>query len=449
MDAVTAVRRPRRTARLVGIAVVVAWAVLAGCTSGEGTSATGTPPELPADAAARFASTRNSDDAIAFARSVRYHRDPRFAAHLVDLIRIGYSSTAADEAVAGLAELSGIPATGRYIDDYLVYGQWAFEEGPEPPDGYAEFKAGLYTQVDDEFVPLLLQVTDRRLLGALQWGGVGVGAIRELNEPARIGATAAPWAQPDEILFGTIGPNGTPLAYPERIIGRHELANDVLDGVPITVAYCTLCRAVRTFDRRVDGRTLTFRTSGLLLYSNKVMVDNETSSLWQQLTGEAIAGPLAGKQLRELPVETTTWADWTARHPSAVMVDRPPPFIIDPETGAPITYDYRPDAALASYFASQELWFPVLATPDHFPLKEPMATIALGGRHFAVSVAALERAGEVTVQVGDRSVRVVAIDRGARFFDATTGAELVSGQAFWFAWYGLHPDTGWWPRTSG
>ncbi len=442
-------RRARRTRRSFGVAVVLSCALFAGCTSGDSRSADSAPPELPELAAARFAATRNSDDAIAFVRSVRHHRDPRFAAHLVDLIRIGYSSTAADEAVAGLAELSGIPATGGYIRDYLVYGQWTFEEAPEPAPGYAEFKAGLYTQVDDEFVPLLLQVTDRRLLGALQWGGVGVGAIRELNDPARIGPAAAGWAQSDEVLFGTVGTNGTPLAYPERIIGRHELANDVLDGVPIAVSYCTLCRASRAFDRRIDGRTLTFRTSGLLLYSNKVMVDNETSSLWQQLTGEAIAGPLTGKRLQELPVETTTWADWTARHPDTVVVDRPPPLAIDPETGTPLSYDYRPDAALASYFASEELWFPVLATPDHFPLKEPVATLALGGRHLAVSVAALAAAGEVVVRVGDRSVRVVAIDRGARFSDATTGQELVSGQAFWFAWYGLHPDTDWWPMASG
>ncbi len=311
----------------------------------------------------RFSADPTSDHAVAFVHAARAAEDPRYGAHLLDLVRIGYSSAAAELALEGLAELSGIPRTHRRNDEYLTYGRWVLEQAPEPPAGYAAFKAALYRQMDDEFVPLLLATTDLRTLAGLQWGGVGVGAIRELNTPSRLPMKQVPWSQPDEAVFGVVGTDGSALAYPERIVARHELANDELAGVPVSVSFCTLCRSARVFDRRVEGRTLTFRTSGLLLYSNKVMVDNETSSLWQQLSGRAIGGPLTGHQLSELPIETTTWSDWQRRHPDSEAIDKPAPTVLDPETGTLVGYDYIPDGALAPYFASAELWYPVLATP--------------------------------------------------------------------------------------
>ncbi len=405
--------------------------------------------ESPAVIAARFAERPLSEDADALVRAVAATGDAAYAAHLVDLVRIGYSNIAADAAADVLAQLTGIERTGRYLDDYLDTSSWVLRNGPEPAEGYGAFKAALYYQVDDEFVPLLASVDDRRTLAAIQWGGVGVGAIRELNDPRRLPIGGVAWATAEERIFGMTGVDGTALAYPERILGRHELANDHLAGEPVVVSYCTLCRTPRAFDRRVAGRTLTFVTSGLLIRSNKIMLDRETSTLWQQLTGEAIAGPLKGQRLTELPLETTTLADWQARHPASAVVDKPDPLVIDPETGVPVAYDYEPDAAIEPYFESDGLWFPVLATPEVFPLKEPMGTLRLDGATFAVSLAEIARTGAQDVTVAGRPVRVEPAPVGVRFVDRTTGATLPSGQSFWFAWYGEYPETGWWSAVSG
>lgn len=51
------------------------------------------------------------------------------------------------------------------------------------------------------------------------------------------------------------------------------------------------------FDRRVDGEALRFGVSGLLRKSDLVMWDDATTTLWQQITGEAVVGELAGTQL--------------------------------------------------------------------------------------------------------------------------------------------------------
>ncbi len=51
------------------------------------------------------------------------------------------------------------------------------------------------------------------------------------------------------------------------------------------------------WDRTLDGRTLRFRLFGIN-NQNFIMRDDETGSWWQQVTGEAIQGPLRGRRLR-------------------------------------------------------------------------------------------------------------------------------------------------------
>jgi len=53
-----------------------------------------------------------------------------------------------------------------------------------------------------------------------------------------------------------------PRAYPIRVLSYHEIVNDVVDGDPIAITWCPICWSVIVYDRRVDGRTLTFGTSG-------------------------------------------------------------------------------------------------------------------------------------------------------------------------------------------
>jgi hypothetical protein len=55
-----------------------------------------------------------------------------------------------------------------------------------------------------------------------------------------------------------------------------------------------------------------------------VMYDRASSSLWTQITGEAVAGPMKGRKLDELPSEMTTWRVWKAKHPDTLVLDKPP-----------------------------------------------------------------------------------------------------------------------------
>jgi hypothetical protein len=114
-------------------------------------------------------------------------------------------------------------------------------------------------------------------------------------------------------------------AYPVRILNNHEIVNDSLPGGdgsvrPIAVTWCPICASAVVYDRRVDGRTLTFGTSGKLADDALVMYDRETGSEWKQPLGRAIAGPLEGTDLAVVPSTTTTWERFRAAHPDGAVL---------------------------------------------------------------------------------------------------------------------------------
>ncbi|MDA0231447.1 MAG: DUF3179 domain-containing protein [Proteobacteria bacterium] len=111
----------------------------------------------------------------------------------------------------------------------------------------------------------------------------------------------------------TVALNGEIRAYPVRILIWHEIANDTLGGVPITVTFCPLCNSALVFDRRVDGQVLDFGTTGKLRNSDLVMYDRQTESWWQQFTGEAFVGKMTGIMLTALPSRVESFERFRAR----------------------------------------------------------------------------------------------------------------------------------------
>ncbi len=114
--------------------------------------------------------------------------------------------------------------------------------------------------------------------------------------------------------------NGVAKAYPLRIMMWHEIVNDEIAGVPVTVTYCPLCNSAVVFDRRVDGRVLDFGTTGRLRFSDLVMYDRQTESWWQQFLGEAIVGELTGTQLKTLPARLESFAAFKQRAPDGMVL---------------------------------------------------------------------------------------------------------------------------------
>jgi len=63
------------------------------------------------------------------------------------------------------------------------------------------------------------------------------------------------------------------------------------------------------WESEVDGKKLTFHLTGIN-NQNFIMRDEETGSWWQQVSGEAIHGPLKGKKLTRVENDELTFAVW-------------------------------------------------------------------------------------------------------------------------------------------
>ena len=376
----------------------------------------------------------------------------RWVAWLLDLLRVVGDADGAVPIMVALQRLTGEYALNDTVVAFATYGAWMVRERPDPGKGYDVWKRTLYRRLDATYDQLLAGIDDRLLLADIQWGGVVRGGIPELNRPRRAAATSddAAFLTADELVFG-VEHGGAAVAYPERVLGYHELANDVVGGDGLIVSYCPLCRTARAFV--ADGRSM--QTSGLIRRSNKLMVDRATSSLWQQLTGRALTGAATGTVLRGVDVATRTWSEWRALRPDTAVVLRP-----DPSEFPSTSYRYEPGGAYGQYDADPSLWFPVLRPPAGPDPKATVATFAAGNQALAIDVGALANAGPTVIALASkgpvRAVFAVPTASGARLYDASEagmpdGADaerlpaLASDRSTWFAFYGEHPESEWWP----
>ena len=103
-----------------------------------------------------------------------------------------------------------------------------------------------------------------------------------------------------------------------RGLRTDRVLHDVLEDRPFAVFLTSDLTTALAWSREVGGRTLTFRADG------DRMVDPETGSAWDALSGRATSGPLAGQALSAVPATTGFWHAWKAHHPDTRVVGLPP-----------------------------------------------------------------------------------------------------------------------------
>ena len=239
------------------------------------------------------------------------------------------------------------------------------------------------------------------------------------------------------------------------------------------------------YSAEINGEPTTFGTSGFLYRSNKVMYDRLTNSLWNQLTGEPVIGPLwdSGIRLEFFPVELTTWGQWLGMHPDTTVLAQ--------ETGVyPASFylqEGEPQAIYFEYFNSPGTMFPVPDRDERLRTKDIVLGVRLNDAAKAYSSAALREHRVVNDVVGGEEIVVLgasasqgarAYYRGGRAFalppeggdapagipttlvDAAEGtwrvtedylvnaadeserlARIPTHMSFWFGWYQFHPAT--------
>ena len=107
-----------------------------------------------------------------------------------------------------------------------------------PPDEYLQWKIALMSQVDPRFGEFLAPAEQgsRINVSEIAWGGVRPDGIPDLQNAPVVYADEQDYLQPSDRVFG-VSINEDHRAYPLRIVNAHEMANDVLGGEPIALAY--------------------------------------------------------------------------------------------------------------------------------------------------------------------------------------------------------------------
>jgi len=323
-------------------------------------------------------------------------------------------------------------------------------------------------------------------LTEIRSGGPPKDGIPALDHPRFVGVSeASGWLKPVEpVIALTVGNESR--AYPLQILVWHEIVNDAVGGVPVTVTFCPLCYTAIAFDRRAANRVLDFGTTGNLRDSDLVMYDRQTESWWQQAVGQAIVGDLTGTQLTILPASIVSWSAFRTAHPEGMVLSK--------DTGFNRPYGVNP---YAGYDSANSRPFLFDGSPDgRLAPKEHVVTVSLGGEDVAYPYTLLRQRRVVRDTVGGTPVVVFfrpgtasgldagnvadGFDLGASgvfspqldgrqltfvaaasdFVDSETGSRwdllgravsgplagrrldpIVHGDDFWFAWAAFKPET--------
>lgn len=122
----------------------------------------------------------------------------------------------------------------------------------------------------------------------------------------------------DKLVIG-VEINGDARAFPIQLIGYHHQVRDTIGGEPVMITYCTVCRTGRVYSPVVSGHPENFRLVGMDHF-NAMFEDRTTKSWWRQATGVAVAGPLTGSSLKEIPSHQLTLAAWARQYPNTKIL---------------------------------------------------------------------------------------------------------------------------------
>ena len=195
-----------------------------------------------------------------------------------------------------------------------VLPAWAQDKNrdkAEQTDSNADAKVDKKDAIDPSIDPVAL------------WDGRGLVPFHSIDNPKMVTAAQADFLNDDEYVLA-LTVNGEARAYPTRFVWWHHFVNDRTDKAGpeypgFLISYCSVCNTGIRYDSRVNGKPILFDFYGL--YNGVViMCDRDTQSVWLQVEGKAVKGPMTGSELKPGALLDTTWGQWKRRHPDTLVM---------------------------------------------------------------------------------------------------------------------------------
>ena len=305
-------------------------------------------------------------------------------------------------------------------------------------------------------------------LDKIKGGGPPKDGIPSIDDPLFAPVSESQFMSDSDTVIG-LEINGDARAYPLFILVWHEIVNDTVGEIPVSVTYCPLCYTNQVFERIVDGEEVEFGTSGKLYNSNLLMYDRLTESYWSQALGLAVKGELTGTQLNLVPFDVITWGDWKELYPNTLVMTT--------DTGYLRSYATDP---YGNYYTEPRIMFPVEYSDERIHPKEIIIGIEIDNAYKAYRQNDIESENVINDFVNDEPLLLVSLfSENSRVFERTVNDKVLDFQlhenkmidlqtnsewnydgvaisgpylgtqleriptypGFWFEWFAFHPNT--------
>ncbi len=230
-------------------------------------------------------------------------------------------------------------------------------------------------------------------------GGAGKDGIPSIDQPNFVSVEqAAAWLDAREPVI-VFTHHGVTRAYPLQILMYHEIVNDQLDDLEISITYCPLCNGAMVFSRRLEGQLLDFGTSGKVYANNLVMYDRQSDSWWLQFTGEAVVGRYIGEELKLLPSQIVSFEQFKSAYPEGEVLSR--------ETGFDKKYGINPYV----HYDSRDLpvaWFFRKPYDNRLPAMQRVLGVVSAEHVVAFPLSGLNSHPVLQTMIGNLNVLVIS-----------------------------------------
>ena len=350
-----------------------------------------------------------------------------------------------------------------------------FQNGSSPSDQQPSFRSGdLQSVYFNEFELADLGLPERVDPAQIRYradldlddfspGCAAKDCILSIDDPEFVApAEADEWLEGGDRVISIVA-GASARAYPFGILNYHEVVNDRIADIPISVTYCPLCRSALVFNRPTHAsRRLEFGVAGRLYKDNLILYDRQTGSYWSQIQARPIVGPLVGSglTLQRRAMDIMQWATWRDQYPDGRVLARP----TDGDAlGGHERYSRPtvPSGAARGGGSSGSFLFaysvdpyedyaadPQARTEDFEDARLPPKAVVIGVELDVGSVAVPERSlspGQtLELTVEGRGVTLLRDEkRRIRAFTSSGREqhELQVVTAYWFAWLSFHPNT--------